>query len=88
MAESEDGTHGSRSAIKVIDLAAAEVRLVYAGPSPLHRVIKPRWSPDGSSLVFEQDTFKDNRLDARHLGGRRGDASAAETLRRALRGRR
>jgi Tol biopolymer transport system component len=55
--ESEDGKHSSRTLLKVIDLAAAQVRAVYADLARPDRIVQPRWSPDGASLVFEQDTM-------------------------------
>lgn len=62
--ESEDAVHASETSIKVFDLDRTVVQKVYVDPSPKHRILRPRWSPDGSSLVFEQDTVDSSRLDA------------------------
>ncbi|MCW2763047.1 MAG: tolB [Marmoricola sp.] len=62
--ESEDGRHLSRAVLKVIDLRAAAVSAVYEDTSQHDRVSRPRWSRDGSSLVFEQDTYGSNLLAA------------------------
>ena len=64
VAESKDDVHTSETSIKVFDVKKAIVSKVFADASPLHRTVRPRWSPDGSMLVFEQNTVDSSRLDA------------------------
>lgn len=62
-AETEDGGTTSRSAVLRLDLATQTVTTVYADTS--HRVwlFSPRWSPDGTRLVVDEETFASDRLD-------------------------
>lgn len=62
-AETEDGGTTSRSAVLRLDLATQTVTTVYADTS--HRVwlYSPRWSPDGTRLVVEEETFASDKLD-------------------------
>jgi Tol biopolymer transport system component len=62
-AETEDGGTTSRSAVLRLDLATQTVTTVYADTS--HRVwlYSPRWSPDGTHLVVDEETFASDKLD-------------------------
>ncbi|CAN0443580.1 unnamed protein product, partial [Phaeothamnion confervicola] len=63
MAETQDGTNTARSSIQVLDLATGATRSVYENTSGTVWLFTPRWSPDGSSIVFTESTFASTRLD-------------------------
>lgn len=63
MAETQDGTNTARSSIQVLDLATGATRSVYENTSGAVWLFTPRWSPDGSSIVFTESTFASTRLD-------------------------
>ncbi len=67
VSESEDNVHTSETSLKVFDMKKAIVKKIHVDSSPKHRTLRPRWSPDGSELVFEQDTVDSSRLDARNV---------------------
>jgi Tol biopolymer transport system component len=52
-----DGTWGP-SAVEVLDLATGERRVLTETPAPV-AVFTPRWSPDGSAIVFVIETYAD-----------------------------
>jgi Tol biopolymer transport system component len=62
VAESVDGTTTSRSAIVALNVASGDVRTIYADTSGTVWLFQPRWSGDGKSIVFEEDTFASNLL--------------------------
>ncbi len=62
VAESQDGTTTSRSAIVALDVASGAVRTIYEDTSGLVWLFGPRWSGDGKSIVFEKDTYASNLL--------------------------
>lgn len=63
MAETEDGTNTSRSSIEVLDRESGTSRTVYENTSGTVWLFTPRWSPDGTSIVFTESTFASTRLD-------------------------
>lgn len=62
VAESVDGTTTSRSAIVALNVATGDVRTIYEDTSGTVWLFQPRWSGDGTSIVFEEDTFASNLL--------------------------
>jgi len=62
VAESRDGTTTSRSAIVALNVATENVRTIYEDTSGMVWLFHPRWSGDGESIVFEEDTFASNLL--------------------------
>ena len=62
VAETEDGTTTSRSAIVSLDVASGTVRTIYEDTSGRVWLFHPRWSGDGEAVVFEQDTFASDLL--------------------------
>jgi Tol biopolymer transport system component len=62
VAESVDGTTTSRSAILAVTVATGDVRTIYEDTSGTVWLFHPRWSGDGESIVFEEDTFASNLL--------------------------
>ncbi|MEO6512995.1 MAG: hypothetical protein ABIO16_18500 [Nocardioides sp.] len=62
-ARTVDGVHTSAALLRVLDVASGSVRTVHADRTGRVWVFAPRWSDDGSSLVYEEDVFASNRLD-------------------------
>ena len=62
VAESVDGTTTSRSAIVALNVVTGDVRTIYEDTSGTVWLFNPRWSGDGQSIVFEEDTFASNLL--------------------------
>lgn len=62
VAESVDGTTTSRSAIIALNVATGDVRTIYEDTSGTVWLFQPRWSNDGESIVFEENTFASNLL--------------------------
>lgn len=67
MVESEDGTTTSRSAIMALDVATGSTRLIHEDTSGTVWLFHPRWSGDGRSIVFEQDTWASDLLSEESL---------------------
>jgi Tol biopolymer transport system component len=61
-AETKDGQTTSRAAILALDVATGKVRTIHDDSSGVVWLYGPRWSPDGRSLVFEEDAFASNLL--------------------------
>jgi Tol biopolymer transport system component len=62
VAESVDGTTTSRSAILAVNVSTGDVRTIYEDTSGKAWLFHPRWSGDGSSIVFEEDTYVSTAL--------------------------
>jgi Tol biopolymer transport system component len=69
VAETKDGTNTSRSAIVVLNVASGQVRTVYEDVSGRVWLFQPRWSSDGKSMVFEEDTYDSALLDGSRITG-------------------
>ncbi|MDH3307396.1 MAG: hypothetical protein OEO77_07780 [Acidimicrobiia bacterium] len=62
MAETEDGVTTSRAAILGLDVATGDLRTIFEDTSGRVWLFNPRWSPDGRSVVFEEDLFASDLL--------------------------
>jgi Tol biopolymer transport system component len=62
-AETQDGGTTSRSSVLRLDLATQTVTTVYADTSHKVWLFSPRWSPDGTRLVVDEETFASDKLD-------------------------
>lgn len=62
-AETVDGETTQRSAILAVDVNSGTVRTITEDTTGQVWFFQARWSPDGSELVVEKDTFASNRLD-------------------------
>jgi Tol biopolymer transport system component len=58
-----DGETTERSAILAVDVNSGTVRTITKDTTGEVWFFQPRWSPDGSELVVEKDTFASNLLD-------------------------
>jgi TolB protein len=58
-----DGETTERSAILAVDVNSRSVRTITEDTTGEVWFFQPRWSPDGSELVVEKDTFASNLLD-------------------------
>ncbi len=56
--ERSDGVWGP-SAVEVIDIASGTRRVVYETPDGSTTMHVPRWSPDGSRILFTYETYSD-----------------------------
>jgi Tol biopolymer transport system component len=62
-AETVDGETTERSAILAVDVNSGSVRTITEDTAGKVWFFHPRWSPDGSELVVEKDTFASTLLD-------------------------
>ncbi|MCE9620891.1 MAG: hypothetical protein K8R99_00945 [Actinomycetia bacterium] len=62
VAESENGSTTSRSAIVALNVASGDVRTIYEDTSGTVWLFHPRWSGDGELIVFEEVTYLSTRL--------------------------
>lgn len=63
MVAESDGTVTTRAAIVAVNVVTGNRRTLYEDTSGVVWLYGPRWSPDGESIVFEEDTFASTRFD-------------------------
>lgn len=63
MVAESDGVVTTRAAIVAVNVDTGDQRTLYEDTSGVVWLYGPRWSPDGESIVLEQDTFASNRFD-------------------------
>lgn len=62
-AQTADEVHTSQALLQVVDVSTGSVRTVQTDQTGRVWFFGPRWSDDGSSLVYEEDQFASTRLD-------------------------
>jgi TolB protein len=62
VSESQDGSTTSRSAVLAVNASTGGIRTIYEDTSGMAWLFHPRWSVDGTSIVFEEDTYVSDRL--------------------------
>lgn len=70
-ATTQDGSTTDTSTITLLDVASGASRVAYADRSHKVWLFHPRWSGDGSALVFEEDTFASSQLTEESVAQRR-----------------
>jgi Tol biopolymer transport system component len=70
-ASSTNDSTTDRSSITLIDVASGTTRDLYVDNSHTVWLFHPRWSGDGSKLVFEEDTFASDKLSEETVTRRR-----------------
>ncbi|MGE0308900.1 MAG: TolB family protein [Acidimicrobiia bacterium] len=69
--ETTDDTNTSRSAILAVDVESGEVSTLYEDTTGHNWLYSPRWSPDGTSVVFEEYSYASTLLSEEQSTGAR-----------------